>query len=74
MFLHEGVPRHFRGDIDPEFTARATPRWLEQVVVKALYAEPWTPRENGYAESFNSRLRDESLASEEFENRARPAS
>jgi len=35
--------------------------------VEALYIEPGSPWENGYAESFHSRLRDEFLATEEFE-------
>ena len=33
-----------------------------------MYIEPGSPWENGYAESFHSRLRDEFLATEEFEN------
>ena len=36
----------------------------------ALYIEPGSPWENGYAESFHSRLRDEFLAREVFENLA----
>jgi transposase InsO family protein len=36
--------------------------------VEALYVEPGSPWENGYAESFHSRVRDEFLAIEEFEN------
>ncbi len=43
-------------------------RWLEQVGVGTLYIEPGSPWENGYAESFHSRLRDEFLALEVFEN------
>jgi transposase InsO family protein len=38
------------------------------VGVEALYIEPGSPWENGYAESFHSRLRDEFLAMEVFEN------
>ena len=36
--------------------------------MEALYIEPGSPWENGYAESFHSRLRDEFLALEVFEN------
>jgi transposase InsO family protein len=36
--------------------------------VETLYIEPGSPWENGYAESFNSRFRDELLAREEWEN------
>ena len=38
--------------------------------VETLYIAPGSPWENGYAESFHSRLRDEFLAIEVFENLA----
>lgn len=38
------------------------------MAVKTLYIEPGAPWENGYAESFHSRLRDEFLAAEVFES------
>jgi MYXO-CTERM domain-containing protein len=40
---------------------------LEQAGVKALYIEPGSPWQNGYAESFHSRLRSELLDAEVFE-------
>ena len=36
------------------------PRLARQDRVKTLYIEPGSPWENGYNESFNSKLRDES--------------
>lgn len=33
---------------------------------ETLYIEPGSPRENGYCESFKSKLRDESLSGEIF--------
>jgi transposase InsO family protein len=63
-----GVPGHIRSDNGPEFIAQAIQRWLAQLGVETLYIEPGAPWENGYAESFNSRFRDELLATEEFEN------
>ena len=42
--------------------------WLEQLNVGTLCIEPASPWQNGYAESFHSRLRDEFLAVEEFES------
>ena len=63
-----GVPRHIRSDNGPEFIAKVIQRWLTQLDVEALYIEPGAPWQNGYAESFHSRLRDEFLAMEEFEN------
>jgi putative transposase len=68
LFAMRGVPKHIRSDNGPEFIAMAIRRWLGQVGVEALYIEPGSPWENGYAESFHSRLRDEFLAMEVFEN------
>jgi transposase InsO family protein len=70
LFAMRGVPRSIRSDNGPEFIARAIQRWLEKVEVQALYIEPGSPWENGYAESFHSRFRDEFLAMEEFETLA----
>ncbi len=41
-------------------------RALTQAGVETLYVEPGSPWENGYAESFHSRLRDELTNREEF--------
>jgi len=70
LFAMRGVPEHIRSDNGPEFIARAIQRWLEHVEVKTLYIAPGAPWENGYAESFHSRFRDEFLATEVFENLA----
>jgi transposase InsO family protein len=40
--------------------------WLARIGVKTLYIEPGSPWENGYCESFNSKLRDELLNMEIF--------
>lgn len=68
LFAMRGVPRCIRSDNGPEFIAHAIRRWLAQVDVQTLYVEPGSPWENGYAESFHSRVRDEFLALEIFEN------
>lgn len=70
LFAMRGVPSHIRSDNGPEFIAKAIQRWLGQLEIEALYIEPGSPWENGYAESFHSRLRDEFLATEEFESLA----
>ena len=70
LFAMRGVPRHIRSDNGPEFIARAIQRWTNQLSIEALYVEPGSPWENGYAESFHSRLRDEFLAVEVFESLA----
>ena len=49
-------------------TAKVVRQWLANVGAKTLYIEPGSPWENGYIESFNSRLRDEFLEAEEFES------
>jgi putative transposase len=70
LFAMRGVPGHIRSDNGPEFVAAAIGRWLAQVDVEALYIEPGSPWQNGYAESFHGRLRDEFLAVEVFDNLA----
>lgn len=68
LFALRGVPRAIRSDNGPEFVSRAIQRWLQQVDVEARYVAPGSPWQNGYAESFHSRLRDEFLSREEFES------
>ncbi len=54
-----GVPEHMRSDNGPEFIAKALRNGLGQLGIGTLYIEPGSPWENGYAESFHARLRDE---------------
>lgn len=68
LFAMRGVPGCIRSDNGPEFIATAIRQWLKGVDVETLYIEPGAPWENGYAESFHSRFRDEFLAVEEFES------
>lgn len=46
--------------------AEALREWLKNTGAKTLYIEPGSPWENGYCESFNSKLRDEFLNGEIF--------
>jgi transposase InsO family protein len=46
--------------------AEAIKQWLKDKGVGTLYIEPGCPWENGYAESFEGRFRDELLARELF--------
>ena len=66
LFALRGVPRHIRSDNGPEFVAEAVQRWLGKASVDTLYIQKASPWENGYVESFNSRLRDELLDRELF--------
>lgn len=68
LFAIRGVPNHIRSDNGPEFIADAQRHWLDHVGVETLYIEPGSPWENGYAESFHSRFRDEFLAMEIFDS------
>ena len=66
LFVDRGVPKHLRCDNGPEFIAKSLRKHLENTDIETLYIEPGSPWENGYVESFNSRLRDELLNVEEF--------
>ena len=46
--------------------AKAIRAWMAGACLETLYIEPGAPWENGYAESFNSKVRDELLNAEEF--------
>lgn len=62
-----GMPAYIRCDNGPEFIAQAVKTWLKISQIGTLYIEPGSPWQNGYAESFNSKLRDELPAVEIFE-------
>ncbi len=66
LFLIRGTPMHLRSDNGPEFIAGAIKTWLMSAKVNTLYIAPGSPWENGYAEGFHSRVRDELLESELF--------
>jgi len=66
VMVMKGVPQHLRSDNGPEFVARGLRKWLAAMGAKTLYIEPGSPWENGYCESFNSKLRDEFLNGEIF--------
>jgi putative transposase len=66
VLLIRGVPGHIRSDNGPEFIAMAMRQYLETAGASTLYIEPGAPWENGYAESFHGRLRDELLDRELF--------
>jgi putative transposase len=63
-----GPPHRVRSDNGSEFAADAVRSWLEASGSGALYVAPASPWQNGYAESFRSKLRDEFLDREEFES------
>ncbi len=70
LFFTRGTPKHIRSDNGPEFIAEAIKKYTKRTDIETLYVEPGSPWENGYAESFFSRFRDEVLNCEEFSNLA----
>ena len=64
--IEHGIPEHIRSDNGPEFVAKDLRKWLADIGTKTLYIEPGSPWENGYCESFNSKLCDEFLNGEIF--------
>jgi putative transposase len=63
-----GPPCRIRSDNGPEFAAQVVRSWLEETGSGTLYVAPGSPWQNGYAESFHSKLRDEFLNREDFES------
>ncbi len=59
-----------RSDNGPGFVAKAVRDWIAAVGATAAFIEPGSPWENGYCESFNSKLRDELLNGEIFHSLA----
>ena len=66
QFILRGVPSHVRSDNGTEFIAAAVRNWIATVGARTAFIEPGSPWENGYCESFNSKLRDELLNGEIF--------
>lgn len=61
-----GRPTHLRSDNGPEFIAKGLQEWLAKKGVGTAYIEPGSPWQNGFAESFHARVRDEFLNLEYF--------
>jgi putative transposase len=61
-----GPPQYIRSDNGPEFIAKIITAWLEKNGINTAYIDPGKPWQNPFAESFNSRFRDECLNAELF--------
>jgi transposase InsO family protein len=61
-----GVPAALRMDNGPEFVALALRGLCHRRGIDPAYIEPGKPWQNGFAESFHARLRDEFLDGEAF--------
>ncbi len=60
------APAFIRSDNGREFIAHALKRWSENSGTTTAYMQPGSPWQNGFAESFNSRFRDEFLNTKLF--------
>ncbi len=56
-----GLPEVITVDNGPEFAGKVLDEWAYRKGVKLSFIRPGKPVENAFAESFNSRLRDECL-------------
>ena len=63
-----GAPSRLRCDNGGEFVGAALAAWLPHRGVELTPVEPASPWQNGYVESFHSRLRDEFLNGAAFDN------
>jgi transposase InsO family protein len=63
-----GAPARIRSDNGSEFISAALQGWLPGKGTESIPVAPGSPWENGFGESFNSRLCDEFLEVEEFES------
>ncbi len=61
VVAERGAPKFVRSDNGPEFIAQVLREFLRLVGSDSVFIEPGAPWENGFAESFNSRFRDEFL-------------
>lgn len=64
-----GAPQVLRSDNGPEFVSRALLRWAASENLDMALIDPGKPWQNGTAESFNGKFRDECLSMEWFRNR-----
>jgi putative transposase len=62
-----GAPRMLRSDNGSEFICEALAGWLPRIGSESIPVAAGSPWQNGYIESFHSRLRDEFLERHEFE-------
>jgi putative transposase len=64
-----GSPKTLRSDNGPEFVSKALLKWAVGQNLDMALIDPGKPWQNGIAESFNGKFRDECLSMEWFRNR-----
>ena len=68
LFTKYGYPKNIISDNGPEFRSKIMHRLLKNHRIKQFFIMPGKPWQNAYIESFNSRLREEFLNRNIFEN------
>lgn len=66
VFQERGVPKFLRSDNGSEFIAIDLKLWIQGLGIDTHLIDPGKPWQNAYAESFNSKFRDECLNQETF--------
>lgn len=66
LFSERGAPMYLRSDNGPEFIEKALKEWLVRNGTDTIHIKPGKPWQNGFIESFNSKVRDEFLNMEVF--------
>jgi putative transposase len=66
LFSQRQAPMYLRSDNGAEFIQKALKKWLATKGTDTIHIEPGKPWQNGFIESFNSKLRDEFLNMEVF--------
>jgi putative transposase len=61
-----GAPEYLRSDKGAEFIAKIVQHWLKKKRIRTIYIEPGSPWQNGFAESFHVRFRNECLNREQL--------
>ena len=70
LVSERGAPQVLRSDNGPEFVSRALLQWAVRESLDIALIDPGKPWQNGTAESFNGKFRDECLSMEWFRSRA----
>ena len=70
LVSERGAPLYLRSDNGPEFVSRALLKWIVDQGIETALIDPGKPWQNGAAESFNGKFRDECLSLEWFRSRA----
>ena len=66
LFSERGAPMYLRSDNGPEFIEKELNKWLARNGTGTIHIQPGKPWQNGFIESFNSKIRDEFLNMEVF--------